>query len=254
MKIIVIFLSLNTNLEANTYSDFNIESDLIKVIKNKNINKIALIPFRKNGNIDKKEIKYIQDNFLKKLTEIAKVEIIEIINLENHNNPDIILSGDVYKTIDMFEIFIKLIEPKNKNIIKVFKTNFPKIIFEDEIWKIDFEELKSFNQEFLEEINFRYSIIENCQDRIKSLTEIQKKTIDLKARYIVWELKNNPNFINEIKRNPGSEFIDKEDKKIFYSMLKNYWDKKIYLSNDEMKKIQSIIRDEENILNECGWR
>lgn len=254
MRIIIIFALLNINLKGNSAINFNIDTDFIRFIKNKKLNKIALIPFRKNGNIEKKEIKYIQDSFLKKLTEIAKVEISEPINFEDYNNSDIILTGDIYKTADTFEIFIKMIEPKNKNIIKVFKTSFPKINFEDDLWKIDFEELKKFNDEFLEEIEFRYSVSESCKDKIKILSELQRKNLDLKARYITWKFKNNPELIKEIKRNPGSEFLDNDDKKNFYSTLKRYWDRKIYLSNEEIRKIQHFIDDEEQILNECGWR
>ncbi|MCX7905473.1 MAG: hypothetical protein N2446_02070 [Elusimicrobiales bacterium] len=253
---IIIFCGLLA-LNFVGYQNFSPEfiKDLNRMIKNYNVKKVLILPLRKNGYIEKHEVKYIQDSFLKSITSFSDIEIIEPIAYnENATDIDLIIAGDLYKKFDEFELFIKLIEPKSKSIIKVLKSNFPKVVFEEELFKIDFQELQNFNNMFLEEINFRYSISDDCQVLIKNISEIQKQNIDLKARYIVWKFKQNSNFLNEIRRNPGSELIDEESKEKFFLILKKYWNNDIVLSDMEIKKINEIISKEEEVFNQCGWR
>lgn len=96
----------------------------------------------------------------------------------------------------------------------------------------------------------------DCAARGRRLAELNSGLVDEKARY--WaDRMSAPGFsARNLTRNPGSEIADAATKARFYSLLTSYYRDGGYAppSGEKQKALQELLREENDVYNDCPRR
>lgn len=246
---------------------YSIEKDLaivadkvLEVSKKLNIKIIGIGEFVSKNDVSDSEIEYIKEKTVESLLKKEEISIVE--NKYSIKNPDAIINASVYKKDNGFEIVLKLLNLNDLKLIGVFSKSinrvdvipFDKFGKDFNVSDIDFSSLKKLS----DEVSFRDSISDynylDCSDGKIWVDNIQNETIDIRAKYWAYKMKQPDFSFKSLTSNPGSEIKDPDLKNRFYELLKNYYysDKKIDLELGDKKYIEEIFRKEKEITGRCS--
>lgn len=274
MKKIRIILITTISVITGIYSLFALENEffdaarhIMDISQKHNIKNLVVGNFESKNYISSSEMEYIRDKTIEALTK--KSYNISISEFKGSGyDKDAVIYGNVYVKDEGFEIIFKLIRVQDSKILGIIskKIEEPGVMFSEDkdmkfVTDIDFNSLKKLAKEVSILPEMRDSISdysEDCSEGIKWINNMQRETIDQRARYWAWKM-NQDNFsLKSLSFNPGSEIKDEELKSKFYELLKKYYYDKVKIESTERKYIEQVYEKEKLIDSKCrtiakGW-
>ncbi|MCX7647085.1 MAG: hypothetical protein N2Z60_00580 [Elusimicrobiales bacterium] len=267
MKISKIIL-ITTIAIIGAFPSYCMEDKLGEVVKELadmslkfNIKTLTVGDFIAKNDVSDSEIDYIKE---KTIQLLSKKRNLSVFDSSKNEKSDAVVCANVYKKEDGFEVMFKLIKTEDLKVIAILSQNIDKIgvlaykksEFNDS--DMDFKSLKKLAKEVSFEKEFRDSIkdfeFSDCSKGKIWVENIQRETVDMRARYWAYKMKQPDFSFKSLTSNPGSEIRDTDLKNRFYELLKNYYysDKKINLESADRKYIEEIFKKEKEITGKCS--
>jgi len=264
MKRILIILYLLSFPRISLYSDFYEEAGKVlyrDAVKNK-INIIAIIPFNSKNSVVYEEVEYIQERISEELYKNKDISLIDsylATKIKKSLTPQAVITGNVYESENGIKVVIKMISVENSKLISMYSGEIKKESILPDFNNLKDFEITPFDKSF--DLNqtkkdFRDSIdnLDDCGKLKEKLIYEQKELNDIKAKYWSIKLKDKSFTYDSVRINPGSEILDSSVKDEFYSKIKSYYytDRKIFLTEEDNKKIRELFKKERDYIDRCG--
>ncbi|MBI4655807.1 MAG: hypothetical protein HY746_03555 [Elusimicrobia bacterium] len=249
-----------------------------EISKNKGFKKVAVVGFLNKNDVSREETEYISDKLTTQLVRTEKLQVVERQLLskiaeekklalsgltadEKRNkigeilSVDAIISGSVFSEGENLKIMAKLINIENGQILKAFEGEI------ERVWTLVPEPPETdFNLDAVYAAvpadlrdSPKDSEIFVCEKAYRDLEGLQKKSVELKARYWAAKMKSPGFSYSELTRNPGSEIKNPGVKRRFYELLQNsYYSGIVSLNSREQQLVQAVFDKEKKVSDECG--
>ena len=264
-------------------------NDFAKYSATRNVRNLAVIGFARKARTSREESEYVSEKLLSSLVASGKVNLLERAQLskvleerrlaasgitdetENESkriNPsDAIIVGTIFGTRDKLKIIAKMIDPLTGEVLHTVEAKADRqweLMPDDPDFQFEVPDLRSLAEMFRDEdiqpqpVDFRDAPAslgtETCNARRARLAAMQKAALPAKAKY--WAIKmRDPSFSSAgLRRNPGGEIMDKEDRKKFYAMLNDLHRSPapVEVSVPEMNAVLKLMEEEGRVSDDCG--
>lgn len=267
MRKIKIVLITTVSVLTEVYPVFSVENEffdaatyIIDISKKHNVKNLFVGKFESKNYISSSEMEYIRDKIIEALMKKSNDISVSELKGSVYDN-DGVIYGNVYVKDEGFEVIFKLMRINDSKILGIFSKKIKKtwLIFSEDkdikfVTDIDFNSLRKLAKEVSIIPEMRDSISDysqNCSEGIKWINNIQRETIEQRARYWAWKMKQNDFSLKSLSFNPGSEIKDEELKSKFYELLKKYYYDKVKIENTEIKYIEKVYEKEMLINSKC---
>lgn len=226
-----------------------------------NVKTITVGEFIAKNDVSDSEIDYIKE---KTIQLLSKKRNLSVFDSSKNEKSDAVICANIYKKEEGFEVMFKLIKKEDLKVIAILSQSIDNIgvlPYRKSDFKnsdIDFKSLKKLAKEVSFEKEFRDSVTDSdftdCSRGRTWVENIQRETVDIRARYWAYKMKQPDFSFKSLTSNPGSEIKDPDLKNRFYELLKNYYysDKKIDLELGDKKYIEEIFKKEKEITGKCS--
>ncbi len=264
-------------------------NDFARYSAARNVRNLAVIGFARKARTSREESEYVSEKLLSSLVASGKVNLLERAQLgkvleerrlaasgitdetegerKRINPSDAIIVGTIFGTRDKLKIIAKMIDPLTGEVLHTVEAQADRqweLMPDDPDFQFEVPDLRSLAEMFRDEdiqpqpVDFRDAPAdlgtETCNARRARLAAMQKAALAAKAKY--WAIKmRDPSFSSAgLRRNPGGEIMDKEDRKKFYAMLSDLHRSPVpvEVSVPEMNAVIKLMEEEERVSDDCG--